>query len=174
MLASTSVYFEPDWPVQLWNERILMRPYKRPTETRSKIKSPRSLNAKQILILCFLAVFLTHQIYTPLRHFGYPGDGKVDLESLLTQHSQLDWRRTPLVVENEASRQDCDCQVLLDRSKAWKNSRNKPRSGIYYKYAKLMISSCYQLSNNGRWAADQSLFTYLQMTWQTDIRIRRE
>ena len=67
MLASTTLFFEPDWVYRIPGVTKLVSPAK-PTIFTGKI----SLTKKIVLII--MALFIIHQIATPLRHHFYPGD----------------------------------------------------------------------------------------------------
>lgn len=80
MLASTTLYFEPDWLLRLiaWFNR---KPYFRdPVTTKlpnDYAKKGQKLTKKQIMILICLSIFLLYQVLVPLRHLLYPGNGTV-------------------------------------------------------------------------------------------------
>jgi vitamin K-dependent gamma-carboxylase len=86
MIAATLVFFRPDWPRLLWQQRLGLqgprrRSFSRPTDSERmafpKCQRPvrsGSLSSRQFLILGLLSTYTALQLLLPLRHYFYPGN----------------------------------------------------------------------------------------------------
>jgi len=84
MLASMTLFFEPDWPSRLARFFRLIdyegyvhitpgMPQPRPFQWLIRKRPPGPLTVTEILVLALLTVFVLHQIAVPLRHYTYTG-----------------------------------------------------------------------------------------------------
>jgi vitamin K-dependent gamma-carboxylase-like protein len=68
-LATTTIFFEPDWPRRAW--ALLFRGPLRPSST---LQADSIGPGRRGLLVGFLGAYLLVQLFMPLRHWLYPGD----------------------------------------------------------------------------------------------------
>lgn len=74
MMASTTFFFQPDWPRRVYHMILGTLKTYNPLKTKSFSETaPRSLKIWEWLIILGLFLFLAHQILIPLRLHAYPG-----------------------------------------------------------------------------------------------------
>merc|ERR1712137_12857 len=79
MVASTSLFFRPDWPRKLFH-RIIGRPYEAVAETNVKLHEyvppkSRKLSTFQVVVTIAVVIFLIWWVLMPLRFLWMPGVG---------------------------------------------------------------------------------------------------
>lgn len=75
MIAATTVFFAPDWPIQLWRSWFPPPRRSSPDLGPSKMEAALPSHAKPspTWVLVFVSVFVAIQVLVPLRHVLYPG-----------------------------------------------------------------------------------------------------
>lgn len=76
MIASTSLFFSPDWPRKLWHALRGGRSRYQPIcpEVTLKTVKPKQLSWYQVLVTTLVVLFLLFWILFPLRHYTIEGD----------------------------------------------------------------------------------------------------